>query len=128
MTAVTTAGSMALGADRHRRSRAASTQAVIRWARADPNPRFFLESLVKPSRWSWGRPPRTWTTGSPVSPGPRADAYALASQRKAAAAYAAGQISPTWSRSPSATAELGWGLATKDEPPRPDTTLSACPG
>src|SRR6202042_2776230 len=54
----------------------------------------------------------------------RADAYALASQRKVAAAYAAGQIQPALVPVAVRSAERGWGLATADEPPRPDTTLA----
>ena len=55
----------------------------------------------------------------------RADAYSVNSQKKTAAAYANGKIQrdliPVGIRS----AELGWGVATVDEPPRPDTTLEA---
>jgi acetyl-CoA acyltransferase len=53
----------------------------------------------------------------------RSDAFALASQMKTAQAYKDGKIQrdliPTAARS----AELGWGIATVDEPPRPTTTL-----
>jgi acetyl-CoA acyltransferase len=53
----------------------------------------------------------------------RSDAFALASQMKTAKAYAEGKIQrdliPTAARS----ADLGWGIATVDEPPRPTTTL-----
>ena len=68
--------------------------------------------------------------GEPARPVPgrhrdRADAYALASQRKVAAAYAAGHIQPDLVPVAVRSAEHGWGLATADEPPRPDTTLAA---
>src|SRR5262249_12412989 len=53
----------------------------------------------------------------------RADAYALGSQRKVAAAYAAGKIQPDLVPMAIRTKELGWGWATVDEPPRPETTL-----
>ena len=43
----------------------------------------------------------------------RADAYALASQRKVAAAYAAGQIQPDLVPVAIRTAERGWGLADR---------------
>src|SRR5262249_22726484 len=56
------------------------------------------------------------------------DEYALASQRKVAAAYAAGQIQPDLVPVATRSAERGWGLATTDEPPRPDTTLAALAG
>jgi acetyl-CoA acyltransferase len=53
----------------------------------------------------------------------RADRYAYNSQMKTAAAYAAGKIQrdliPTAARIP----DLGWGIATVDEPPRPTTTM-----
>jgi acetyl-CoA acyltransferase len=53
----------------------------------------------------------------------RADRYAYNSQMKTAAAYAAGKIQrdliPTAARIP----EMGWGIATVDEPPRPTTTM-----
>jgi len=53
----------------------------------------------------------------------RSDAFALASQMKTAKAYQEGKIQrdliPTAARS----ADLGWGIATVDEPPRPTTTL-----
>src|SRR5205814_4657365 len=58
----------------------------------------------------------------------RADAYALGSQRKVAAAYAAGQIHPDLVPVAIRSTERGWGLATADEPPRPDTTLAALAG
>jgi acetyl-CoA acyltransferase len=53
----------------------------------------------------------------------RADRYAYHSQRKVAEAYAAGKIQPGLVPMAIRTAELGWGLATADEPPRPGTTL-----
>jgi acetyl-CoA acyltransferase len=53
----------------------------------------------------------------------RADAYALGSQRKVAAAYAAGKIQPDLVPMAIRTSELGWGWAAVDEPPRPETTL-----
>ncbi len=52
----------------------------------------------------------------------RADAYALRSQQKVAAAYAAGHIQPDLIPVSAKTAE-GWTLATVDEAPRPETTL-----
>jgi acetyl-CoA acyltransferase len=55
----------------------------------------------------------------------RADLYALNSQAKTAAAYKDGIIQknliPMAVRNP----ELGWAVATVDEPPRPETTLEA---
>ena len=53
----------------------------------------------------------------------RADKYALASQTKTAAAYAAGKIQPNLIPVAVRSAEQGWGVATADEPPRPGTTM-----
>ena len=53
----------------------------------------------------------------------RADAFALASQQKYAKALANGQIGPELVPVATRSAEQGWGLATADEPPRPQTTL-----
>jgi acetyl-CoA acyltransferase len=58
----------------------------------------------------------------------RADEYAAASQRKVAAAYAAGKIQPGLVPMAIRTADLGWGLATVDEPPRPETTVAGLAG
>jgi len=55
----------------------------------------------------------------------RADKYALASQQKTAAAYAANKIQPDLIPVATRNVELGWGIATVDEPPRPQTTLEA---
>jgi len=54
----------------------------------------------------------------------RADAYAAASQRKVAGAYAAGKLQPDLVPMAIRSAEQGYGLATKDEPPRPGTTVA----
>ena len=53
------------------------------------------------------------------------DKYALASQQKTAAAYAANKIQPDLIPVATRSVELGWGVATVDEPPRPQTTLEA---
>jgi len=57
----------------------------------------------------------------------RADRFALGSQQKVAAAYEAGKIQqdliPVAIRT-----EEGWGLATKDEAPRPETTMEGLAG
>jgi acetyl-CoA acyltransferase len=54
----------------------------------------------------------------------RADRYALRSQQKVAQAYADGKIQPDLVPVAIRSAEQGWGLATRDEPPRPGTTLA----
>jgi acetyl-CoA acyltransferase len=57
----------------------------------------------------------------------RADRYAMRSQQKAAAAYDNGKIQPDLI--PVATkSEAGWGLATRDEALRPETTMEGLAG
>jgi acetyl-CoA acyltransferase len=99
----------------------------------DPNPRFISEHLVDPSALVMGSTAENLHDRFPAVTRARADAYALASQRKVAAAYAAGQIQPDLvpvaiRSAEKGGAEHGWGLATKDEPPRPDTTLAGLAG
>jgi len=91
----------------------------------DPNPRFIAERLVDPSALSMGATAENLHDRFPAITRARADAYALASQRKVAAAYAASQIQPDLVPVAVRSAEKGWGLATADEPPRPDTTIEA---
>ena len=54
----------------------------------------------------------------------RCDAYAVASQQKLAAAYAAGRIQPDLVAVATRHTEKGFGLAVADEPPRPSTTMA----
>ena len=88
----------------------------------DPNPRIISERLVDTSALVMGATAENLHDRAPDITRERCDAFALASQRKAAAAIESGAIGAdlvpvaTWSSD-------GWGLATKDEPPRPDTTL-----
>jgi acetyl-CoA acyltransferase len=89
----------------------------------DPNPRFLSEHLVDESALFMGMTAENLHDRFPSISKERADAYALASQQKVAAAYAAGQIQPDLVPMAIRTAELGWGWATVDEPPRPETTL-----
>ena len=130
MTAVTTAaGSIALGA-----TDTAIAGGVEHMGHhpmgsgVDPNPRFISERLVDPSALVMGSTAENLHDRFPAITRERADAYALASQRKVAAAYAAGQIQPDLVPVAIRSAERGWGLATADEPPRPDTTLAALAG
>src|SRR5262249_21947746 len=58
----------------------------------------------------------------------RADAYAAGSQHKVAAAYETGRIQPDLVPIAVRDATGAWGLATVDEPPRPDTTVGALAG
>jgi acetyl-CoA acyltransferase len=130
MTAVTTAaGSIALGA-----TDTAIAGGVEHMGHhpmgsgVDPNPRFISERLVDPSALVMGSTAENLHDRYPAITRERADAYALGSQRKVAAAYAAGQIQPDLVPVAIRSAERGWGLATADEPPRPDTTLAALAG
>jgi acetyl-CoA acyltransferase len=89
----------------------------------DPNPRFLAEKLVDPSALVMGMTAENLHDRFPEITKERADAYAVRSQDRVAAAYEAGKIQrdlvPTAVRS----AEKGYGVATRDEPPRPGTTV-----
>ncbi len=88
----------------------------------DPNPRILSERLVDPSALVMGATAENLHDRFPAVTKKRADAYAAASQAKTAAAYEAGQIQPHLVDVATRSPELGWGLVTKDEPPRPGTT------
>jgi acetyl-CoA acyltransferase len=60
----------------------------------DPNPRFVSEKLVDTSALVMGATAENLHDRFPQITRERADAYALGSQRKVAAAYAAGKIQP----------------------------------
>ena len=94
----------------------------------DPNPRYLAEKLVVQDALAMGATAERLHDRFPHLTKERADAYALASQMKTAKAYADGKIQrdliPTASRSP----ELGWGIATVDEAPRPTTTMEGLAG
>jgi acetyl-CoA acyltransferase len=89
----------------------------------DPNPRFLTEQLVDTSALVMGQTAENLHDRFPAITRERADRYAYHSQRKVAEAYTAGKIQPGLVPMSIRTAELGWGLATADEPPRPGTTL-----
>ncbi|MDL4820163.1 thiolase family protein [Actinomadura opuntiae] len=89
----------------------------------DPNPRFLADRLVDPSALVMGSTAENLHDRFPQITKERADAYAVRSQQKVAAAYAAGKIQPDLVPTAIRSAEQGWGLATEDEPPRPGTTL-----
>ena len=94
----------------------------------DPNPRFIAEKIVDPDAMSMGATAERLHDKFPAITKERSDKYAVGSQDKTAAAYAAGRIQkdliPTAARTP----ELGWTIATVDEPPRPGTTMEALAG
>ncbi len=89
----------------------------------DPNPRFVSEKIVDESALFMGMTAENLHDRFPSITRDRADAYALESQRRVAAAYAAGKFQPDLVPMSIRTPELGWGWATTDEPPRPETTL-----
>ncbi|MEU9839544.1 thiolase family protein [Actinomadura sp. NPDC048032] len=91
----------------------------------DPNPRFLADRLVDPSALVMGSTAENLHDRFPGITKERADAYAVRSQRKVAEAYAAGRIQPDLVPTAVRSAELGWGLATEDEPPRPGTTMES---
>ncbi|MBU1589084.1 MAG: thiolase family protein [Actinobacteria bacterium] len=89
---------------------------------ADPNPRFLAEKLVSGEALNMGNTAERIHDRFPQLTKERADRFAMASQVKAAAAYDNGKIQPDLI--PVATrSESGWGLATRDEALRPETTL-----
>ena len=91
----------------------------------DPNPRYLAEKLVDTDALQMGATAERLHDKFPHLTKERSDKYALASQQKTAAAYAANKIQPDLIPVATRTAELGWGVATVDEPPRPQTTLEA---
>jgi acetyl-CoA acyltransferase len=94
----------------------------------DPNPRFLSEKLVDSSALVMGMTAENLHDRFAAITRERADAYAAASQRKVAEACAAGKIQPDLVPMAVRSAELGYGLATRDEPPRPGTTVEALAG
>jgi len=88
----------------------------------DPNPRFLTEGLVSSDALNMGVTAERLHDRFPQLTKERADQYAVRSQQKVAAAYAAGKIQPDLIPVAIKT-ESGWGLATKDEGMRPETTL-----
>jgi len=89
----------------------------------DPNPRIVAERIVDESALVMGKTAENLHDRFPHLTKERCDAYAVESQRKLAAAYAAGVVQPDLVPVATRHVEKGWGLATADEPPRPGTTL-----
>ena len=94
----------------------------------DPNPRFLAERVVDTDALIMGATAENIHDRFPQLTKERADAYALGSQRKTAAAYEKGWIQPDLVPVAMASASLGWGLMTADEAPRPETTLAGLAG
>jgi acetyl-CoA acyltransferase len=89
---------------------------------ADPNPRFLSEKLVSADALNMGNTAERIHDRFPQLTKERSDRFAMRSQQKAFAAYEAGKIQPDLV--PVAIkSEAGWGLATRDEALRPETTM-----
>jgi acetyl-CoA acyltransferase len=89
----------------------------------DPNPRIISEKLVDPSALVMGSTAENLHDRFPTITKQRADAFAVASQERAAKAYANDLIQPDLVSIATRSAEQGWGYATTDEPMRPGTTM-----
>ncbi|WP_369204772.1 acetyl-CoA C-acyltransferase [Streptomyces sp. PU-14G] len=135
MTAVTTtAGSIAFGA--YDMVVAGGVEHMGRHPMGegvDPNPRFVSEKLVDESAMFMGMTAENLHDRFPHLTKERADKFAVASQEKAAKAYANDKIQPdlvpiSVRRTSPEGGETGWGLATADEPMRPGTTLENLAG
>jgi acetyl-CoA acyltransferase len=94
----------------------------------DPNPRIVAEKLVDPSALVMGSTAENLHDRFPGIGKDRADAFAVASQQRLAAAYEGGRIQQDLVPVAVRSAEQGWGLATVDEPPRPGTTMESLAG
>ncbi|GAA2967434.1 thiolase family protein [Actinokineospora diospyrosa] len=94
----------------------------------DPNPRIVADKLVDPTALVMGQTAENVHDRYPHLTKARCDAYAARSQEKFADAVKAGKIGPELVPVATRSAELGWGLATEDEPPRPGTTVETLAG
>lgn len=93
----------------------------------DPNPRFVSEKLVGEDALVMGATAERIHDRFPQLTKERSDRYALGSQQKTAAAYDAGKIQRDLVQVAIRTEE-GWGLATRDEVMRPETTMEGLGG
>jgi acetyl-CoA acyltransferase len=94
----------------------------------DPNPRYLAEKLVDQDALAMGATAERLHDKFPHLTKERADKYALLSQQKTAAAYASGSIQKDLIPVAVRSVELGFGIATVDEPPRPTTTMEGLAG
>ena len=94
---------------------------------ADPNPRFLTEKLVSGDALNMGSTAERIHDRFPRLTKERSDRYAMRSQQRLAAAYESGDIQPDLVPVAVQTPE-GWGLATRDEAPRPETTMEGLAG
>jgi acetyl-CoA acyltransferase len=89
---------------------------------ADPNPRFLAEKLVNPEALNMGNTAEKIHDRFPVLTKERADAFAVRSQQRAAAAYDKGYIQQDLVTI-SATTPEGVRVVDRDELLRPDSTV-----
>jgi acetyl-CoA acyltransferase len=94
----------------------------------DPNPRIVAEKLVDESALIMGSTAENLHDRFPKVTRERADAFAAASQDRVQQAYQVGVIQESLVPVATRSSELGWGLATADEPPRPGTTVDVLAG
>jgi acetyl-CoA acyltransferase len=94
----------------------------------DPNPRIIADKLVDPTALVMGQTAENLHDRFPAITKQRTDAYAARSQERYAEAVKTGKIGPELVPVATRSKELGWGLATEDEPPRPGTTLETLAG
>ncbi|GAA1258944.1 thiolase family protein [Oryzihumus leptocrescens] len=94
----------------------------------DPNPRIVAEKLVDPSALVMGSTAENLHDRFPQLTKERSDAFAVGSQNKLEKAYANNKIQRDLVPVATRHEELGWGLATVDEPPRPGTTIDNLTG
>jgi acetyl-CoA acyltransferase len=129
MTSVTTAGS-AIGIGAYDVALAGGVEHMGHHPMgegADPNPRFLAEKLVDPSAMNMGITAEKIHDRFPHLTKERSDAYAVASQHKAAKAYQDGKIQKDLIPV-SAASEQGWSLVTQDELLRPDSSMEGMQG
>jgi acetyl-CoA acyltransferase len=91
---------------------------------ADPNPRFLTEKLVGADALNMGSTAERIHDRFPGLTKERSDRFAMKSQHKLAAAYAAGKIQPDLVPVAAGSA-AGWGLVTEDQGMRPETNMES---
>jgi acetyl-CoA acyltransferase len=94
----------------------------------DPNPRFLAERLVDPEALLMGKTAENLHDRFPQLTKQRCDAYAVASQDKAAKAYANGLIQEDLVPVAARDADGAWGLVDADELLRPGTSIEGLAG
>ena len=94
----------------------------------DPNPRYLAERIVEQDALAMGATAERLHDRFPQLTKLRADQFALNSQIKTAKAYSEGKIQRDLIPTAARNAELGWGAATVDEQPRPQTTMEGLAG